>query len=136
MAEQPTRTVDIPALQAQLEVPATAQVETREQGVQVELNPGRRTPRTLELVAVAAGRGERFELAVDRGVRVDLALGRTVLRSRIEHDDGGSGGPEATLTGRVALGGREVAVFCHAQDEDQPSLRWCLGLLQTLRARR
>ncbi|MDC0719915.1 hypothetical protein [Nannocystis bainbridge] len=132
-AEEARRTIAVPQLQAQLEVPASALVEVRGRWVRVVIGPGRRAPELLEFGGPGPKRDRGLALAGDPGVRLDAALGKAVLRGRIEHRDGGSGGPEAALTGQIAVGPHEVEVFCSAQDEDHPSLRWCLRLLQTLR---
>jgi hypothetical protein len=97
-------------------------------GVLVTSKLDTRTRPSLRLIPWETGRS-----AVTTVERL-LANG-AVLRYRVEHFSGGSGGDEEQLIGSVSLAGRQFAVECHDQAEwpGEPRAEWCLSIIGTLR---
>lgn len=111
----------LPGLDLRVDVPAGVKPELGADGkVWLFLWPGQRAARSMS-VAPAAGAEEAYD-QIEGGLRYLLAA-----------NDGGSGGAELELRGRVAVGGREYAVTCTEQDELRPRVDWCLEVLKSLR---
>ena len=93
--------------------------------------PGVRSPQTIGIAAAGAG-----SPALPAPTKtLALGPGRTLTYGTAQRD-GGSGGKEVTLSGRLTLGGATLLVTCSTQGElSQPPADWCLPHLRTIRAK-
>lgn len=93
--------------------------------------PGVRSPQTIGIAA--AGSASPALPAPTK--TLTLGPGRTLTYVTASRD-GGSGGQEVTLSGRLTVGGSTLTVTCSAQAElSQPAVDWCLPHLKTIRAK-
>jgi hypothetical protein len=92
----------------------------------ITIRPMTRTPSVMEIGVAERKLGE----VLDRSA----SWPRSRLDYRVSFMDGGSGGTEVVLEGRLALGPRRIQVRCLAQSELSPEslASWCLPYLRSL----
>ena len=127
VAELPKRTLAVGAQTFEMGLPSTAAVTTRADVTRIEFAPGARQPRTIDLKLIGSAGAVGGKTTTRR-----LASGAT-LTYAIQTNSGGSGGAEATLTGRLGMGDVMLAVVCRSQGEYGVRGDWCLPYLGTLR---
>jgi hypothetical protein len=94
--------------------------------VRITVRPMTRTPSVMEVGLTENGSGESYD-------RTE-SWKRSRLDYRVAFMDGGSGGTEVLLVGRLALERRSLHVHCVAQSELFPEslAGWCLPYLRSL----
>ena len=99
------------------------------EGVRIDLAPGRRQPREIDLTP---GTGKQ---RLAKGT-ITTRIGKdAVLSYRLEVEGGGSGGDEGLLIGTLVLGAATLDVGCVTQAEGLQAgdAAWCLEELSRLR---
>lgn len=121
----PRERVAIAALRCSLDVPAGTAVALADDGATFTTRPGARVPRQFSVHARPSAPGESR-----RTLAADVAIAYTLRTA-----DGGSGGAESVLEGRLQAGARSFAVTCNDQAEAplEADATWCFVWLATLR---
>lgn len=127
VAELPKRTLTVGAQDFEMRLPSSAVVTTRAGTTRIDFAPGTRRPRTIDLTLAGPAGSVEGKTTTRR-----LASGAT-LTYAIRTDAGGSGGTEATLTGRLKLDAVTLAILCRSQGELAVRGDWCLSYLGAMR---
>ncbi len=114
-----------------ISLPARCRVRRLGDGAWIVCPPHTRSPKTIRVEPV----GPRSPKPPADAKRLAFDAGRSLVYWITRHE-GGSGGREVYLIGRLRLGKTTLAVTCGSQGEfSRPPADWCVPYLRTMRPR-